>query len=173
MATYTLISSQVLGASATSVTFSAIPTAYTDLVLRFSVRSSRPANESIMRFRVNGNTTAVYNMNGIIGYGTTILPQRQTNSTSIVNEFNIVGDGTLNNVFSSGELYFGDYTSSASKPISNFNVLENNTTADTNINFSSMLVQDTNPITSIDLSDGFSANFMATSSFNLYGIKNS
>jgi hypothetical protein len=34
MATYTLIESQVLGSSAASVTFSAIPATYTDLVLK-------------------------------------------------------------------------------------------------------------------------------------------
>jgi hypothetical protein len=37
--TYTLIESQVLGSSAASVTFSAIPATYTDLVLKFSSRN--------------------------------------------------------------------------------------------------------------------------------------
>jgi hypothetical protein len=37
--TYTLIASNTLGASAASVTFSAIPSTYTDLVVRYSAAS--------------------------------------------------------------------------------------------------------------------------------------
>ena len=41
--TYTLITSQTLASSAASVTFSSIPSTYTDLVLRVSARTDNAA----------------------------------------------------------------------------------------------------------------------------------
>ena len=52
--TYTLISSNVLGSSAASVTFSSIPATYTDLVLRVSARTDAD-DTSLITF--NGTTT--------------------------------------------------------------------------------------------------------------------
>ena len=45
MATYTLISSNVLSSSAASVTFSSIASTYTDLVLRVSARDDRAGSD--------------------------------------------------------------------------------------------------------------------------------
>ena len=53
--TYTLISSNVLSSSAASVTFSAIPATYTDLVVKTSVRETN--NSGVMLCKINGTTT--------------------------------------------------------------------------------------------------------------------
>jgi hypothetical protein len=43
--TYTLIKGETIGSSAASYTFTAIPSTFTDLVLRISVRSTSGAGE--------------------------------------------------------------------------------------------------------------------------------
>jgi len=55
--TYTLINSNVLASSAASVTFSAIPATFTDLVIRASIRTDRAAVEDWLYIKFNGLTT--------------------------------------------------------------------------------------------------------------------
>jgi len=54
MATYTLISSNVLTSSAASVTFSSIPATYTDLVVRLSARATTTASNIWVTFNGTG-----------------------------------------------------------------------------------------------------------------------
>ena len=56
--TMRLIAKNVLAAGATSVTFSDIPSAYTDLVLVASARSARSAVVEDVNIRFNGDTTS-------------------------------------------------------------------------------------------------------------------
>jgi len=65
--TYTLIESQVLGSSAASVTFSAIPATYTDLVLRYSARHNNAFSISQVLITFNGDTAANYSETVVYG----------------------------------------------------------------------------------------------------------
>ena len=57
--TYTIITSSVLSSSTTSITFSAIPTTFTDLLLKMSVRSDQSGQPtSGLRMQFNGTNTA-------------------------------------------------------------------------------------------------------------------
>ncbi len=57
------------GSSAASVTFSAIPSTYTDLVVRVSARNAGTANAypSIMRVRLNSDTSSLYSSTYLYG----------------------------------------------------------------------------------------------------------
>jgi hypothetical protein len=77
--TYTLIESQVLGSSAASVTFSAIPATYTDLVLRVSARTDAD-DTSLITF--NGTTTG-YSITRLNGNGATATSNRSSSAVSI------------------------------------------------------------------------------------------
>jgi hypothetical protein len=165
--TYTLISSNVLTSSAASVTFSAIPSTYTDLVLRFSVRaSSAPeAIRLVLNSWGNGSQTTLY------GNGASATSDRDT-ATSGTNLYNINNSSSTSNTFTSGEVYIPSYTVSQNKPLSAFHAQENNGTTAW-IQATAGLKSSTASITSISFETVYGGNFVSGSSFYLYGIKNS
>jgi hypothetical protein len=172
--TYTLISSNVLSSSAASVTFSSIPSTYTDLVLRGSTRTGDTGTYlNYVSFTFNGNTSSLYTATRLIGNSSTATSDRDTSTTS----FDMNGLSptalTTSNTFSSFELYIPSYTASQNKPLGAFGVAENNSsTADqSRIQADAGLFRSTTAISSITLTSG--VNFVSGSSFYLYGIKNS
>jgi hypothetical protein len=168
--TYTLISSNVLGSSAASVTFSAIPSTYTDLVLRMSARRDNAAASGSFRMRFNGLTTAIYSFTNLEGSGSVAASTRATSAT-LIQEAETVSDTATANTFSSHEFYIPNYTAAQNKPMSAFSVQENNTTA-AEMSVAAYLLSSTAAINEILIYPP-SGNFMAGSSFYLYGIKNS
>jgi len=171
-ATYTLISSNVLAASAASVTFSSIPSTYTDLVLRISARSD-DTGSSYKTFKLvfNGDTTALYSETRLYAESTnTIYSSTQGNRSNNTARYTTAGLST-SNTFSNFDLYIPSYTVSQNKPMSQFGVAENNS-ADGGISVYADLYRSTSAISSVEVGN-FSGNFVAGSSFYLYGIKNS
>lgn len=173
-ATYTLISSNVLSSAAASVTFSSIPSTYTDLVLRGSARTSDTGTYlNYVSFTFNGNTSSLYGATRLIGNSSTVTTDRDASATS----FDMNGLSptalTTSNTFSSFELYIPSYAASQNKPFGAFGVAENNSsTADqSRIQADAGLFRSTTAISSITLTSG--VNFVSGSSFYLYGIKNS
>lgn len=77
--TYEPIATQTLGSAAASVTFSSIPSAYTDLVLvmEFSLNA---ANDSVF-IRFNGDTATNYSDTALSGNGTSAVSGRDTSSS--------------------------------------------------------------------------------------------
>ena len=169
--TYTLISSSVLGSSATSVTFSAIPSTYTDLAIRWSARWDTSGTPNIY-CEFNGDTSNNYSATVMYGYGTGEGSNRQTSQPRAVS--GILGSSTATaNTFASGEIYIPSYLASQNKPLSAYAVTENNSAGtDVIIQPNAGLWRNTAAITSIKITPQ-SANFVSGSSFYLYGIKNS
>jgi hypothetical protein len=169
--TYTLISSNVLTSSATSITFSSIPATYTDLVIRASVRDNVNSNGAAIAMTFNGSTT---NYSGKIIYGDGVTPA-STNLAGLTYGW----AGTANyanytaNTFASHEIYIPSYTSSNYKSYSAFSVVETNASLAEYMVQTAGLWQGTTAISSINLALS-SANsiFAAGSSFYLYGISN-
>ena len=171
--TYTLISSNTLSSSAASVTFSSIPSIYTDLVVKASVRSTRAANTSGFDIVLNGATTNysytdLYNNAGsanssrdVIG-GISWLYGGSTGSANIT-------ANTFNNI----EIYIPSYLISQNKPVSILNAMENNATSPYELHSIAGLYSSTTAISSIMLRNGSSYTFASGSSFYLYGINNS
>ena len=166
--TYTLISSQVLGSSAASVTFSSIPQTYKDLVLRVSVRDDYAAENEVLDIKFNGTTTGYSYTYNVAGGGTS-ASRRGSSATLWRNSYTNGGSATAN-AFSSSEMYIPSYTASQNKPMSSINFVESN---DTNASMGVMaaLWQNTAAITSIAIyAVNGSYNFVTGSSFYLYGI---
>ena len=175
--TYTLISSNVLASSAASVTFSAIPSTYTDLVLRCSTRadSSSGSYASYILASINSTTTSgsftVLSMNSTSTAATSFNATGNTNWLGAAN-----GGGTTANTFSNVELYLPSYTASQNKPMSVFSVFENNASGvGTGGPWGAFaeLWSSTSAITSISLTLSGGYNFVSGSSFYLYGLKSS
>jgi hypothetical protein len=168
--TYSLIASNVLSSAAASVTFSAIPATYTDLVLRMSARRDVAAASGAFRMRFNGLTTTIYSYTDLTGSGSAAASARASGSSAFL-EPETVGNTATSNTFSSHEFYIPSYTASQNKPMSAFSVAENNTTA-AEMSVAAYLLSSTAAINEILIYPP-SGNFMIGSSFYLYGIKNS
>lgn len=173
--TYTLIASNVLGSSAASVTFSAIPQTYTDLVLRFSGRVGSGASTSMYgTFQANSNASTVYSTRILYGNGSSVLNDGASNRADLFSGFIINGSASTGNTFSSVEMYIPNYTSTSNKPISTFGVTETNAT-NPHIVIVAGLIRISSSLTSLTVYSGPTASpsdlFTSGSSFYLYGIK--
>ena len=170
--TYTLISSNTLSSSAASVTFSSIPSTYTDLVLRVSARTDESAVKTTMKVNINNDTTSgnyssttLYTQNG------TTVTSIRNNTATYLYPYYADGATATSNTFNSFELYIPSYTASQKKPLSASIAREDNTTA-VDLGVVANLWQGTAAVSSLQL-DANGTNFVSGSSFYLYGIKNS
>jgi len=168
--TYTLISSNVLTSSAASVTFSAIPSTYTDLVLRVSLRST--ANTLNCAIIFNSNTSSIHSGTFVYGFSTTAGSGNELNTSALNPQFTNSNAMTAN-TFGSAELYIPNYTNSSNKPVSSINASETNSATDAWIMGYAGLWRGSAAITSITITSGSGGSHVSGSSFYLYGIKNS
>jgi len=171
--TYTLIEAQTLTSSAATVTFSAIPATYTDLVFRASIRTddvTGSSNNIYVRF--NG-LTGNFSYTRLISNGATASSSRASSQSALLT-YNAGADAALAtaNTFSNLELYIPSYTVSQNKPISLFTVQEDNSTTAYIANIAN-LWSVTAAINSIVITQPGGANLVTGSTFYLYGIKNS
>jgi hypothetical protein len=169
--TYTLISSNVLSSSAASVTFSAIPATYTDLVLRFSARGTGGGGNNIYLDQINGTTTTIYSYTRLSATGTTAASSRATNDTIAINAL-MPGSTWTANSFGSFEIYLPNYAGSVNKALEASVASEDNSAGNNYLAAQAGLWRSTSAITSFRLSNPFD-NIISGSSFYLYGIKNS
>jgi len=168
--TYTLIASNTLSSSAASVTFSAIPNTYTDLVLRVSSRNNDTGTSEGFLTQFNSDTSTNYSWRALLVGGGAPGSQGYSNQADIENRQ--AGNGATSNTFSSMEIYIPSYTASQNKPVSSYYVIEKNVT-DAYIGVEAGLWRNTAAISSIKLFNNGSIVFASGSSFFLYGIKNS
>ena len=165
--TYTLIASNTVGSGgAASISFSSIPSTYTDLLVKISTRDNTGSfNDMLLTF--NGSASGYTNRllygsgtgSGSTSSGTTSIPI-------------IANDGASNtsNTFSNSEIYVPNYAGSNYKSVSIDAVSENNT-ATAYAYLIAGLWSNTAAINQITIT---SANtFVQYSTAYLYGIKNS
>jgi hypothetical protein len=160
---YILLERIELNASASSVTFNNIPqSGYTDLKI---VHSSRSTNGNFWaNLALNGSTssfTRLYIQGEGTGLGTGSAAQ--TDTFVISN-----GSGTTANIFSNGEIYIPNYTSSSYKSISQDMTTEDNGTVAYS-RLQATLWSNTAAINSISFTTGSGA-FAQYSTFSLYGL---
>lgn len=168
--TYILINSISLGSSAASVTFSAIPATYDDLLLVANARSDNPSNSERVDITFN-SITSNYSSTRLVGNGSTASSGRVSSQPTFASFYDNAANST-SNTFSIQQYYIPKYASSINKVMSDFSAMENNaTTAFTVV--SAHLLRNTAVVTSITLTDGASSTLATGSSFYLYGIKNS
>ena len=168
-ATYTLINSNVLTSSQSSITFSSIPADYTDLVVRMSMRLSNASNQEYVQFRLNGNSSSLYSDTWLRGDGASASSSRDQDTYGWLEQ--TPGANATANTFGSTEMYIPAYLVSGSKALGIFNVAENNDTTAYMAIIASLFRSNTG-ISSISFHPGSGGNFVSGSSFYLYGISN-
>jgi hypothetical protein len=166
MATYIKIASNTVGSGGVaSVTFSSIPSTYTDLIIKASVRSlvSSASDGQFLYMYPNGSSA---NQTIRILYGASTVTGSFTDTAKIgyINP----SDYTAS-VFSNTEIYISNYASASNKSISADSVNENNNPAQ--MSLSASLWSNSTAISSIQLGS-VGGNLAQYSTFTLYGISN-
>lgn len=169
--TFVKIASVTVGAGgAANMSFSSIPSTYTDLVVLLSGRHTG-STASSLGLQLNG-TTSTYSSRWLSGNGSS-ASSSNTAGTSIVATYgSIPGTASTSNTFSNDIIYIPNYTGSSNKSVSSDGVQENNATA-AYASLSAGLWSNTAAITSITLFPYDVTNFVQYSTATLYGIKNS
>ena len=176
--TYTLIQGETLAATAASYTFTGIPSTFTDLAVRMSVRTDDGGN-SYFNLYVNGiNTGTNYSSTGLrynLSFGTGARSGNQSNATTWQYEVATgQSDGATANTFSNSEIYFPNYTATTPQPISAFYASENNSSTSLfAVGVGAGQNRGTSAISSITIANLGAVVFKINSSFYLYGIKKS
>lgn len=157
-ATYEPIATQTLGSAAATVTFSSIPSTYTDLVIVANYANSGGQSDTYLRF--NSDSGNNYSKTQMFGTGSAAGSNNQANFSSFTG-FGYIGTTIGNSVCS----------------IMNYSNSTTNKTVISRSNDTAGLVmanvglwRNTSAITSIII--GFANNnFIAGSTFTIYGIK--
>lgn len=164
--TFVKIASVTVGSGgAANITFSSIPSTYTDLVVKSSTRQT---STSVAYATINFNgSSANFTYRSIEGDGSTVGSfNGATGAFGVVNP-----SGYTANTFANIEFYIPNYTSSNYKSYSSDSVSETNATG-AYADLIAGLWSNTAAITSIELTPG-AGNFAQYSTATLYGIKKS
>jgi hypothetical protein len=171
--TYKAIATVTVGSGgAANIEFTSIPGTYTDLLIKYSLRSDQAVDYNYAYMRINGVTTSSYSYKGVYADSNTPGSYGTTNNNLI--EMNLtVGANSTASTFSNGECYLPNYTSSSNKSISVDAVSEKNASTGVGLYLSAGLFSTSSAITSISIYASGSLKFVQYSTATLYGIKNS
>ena len=179
MATYIQIGSTVtVGAGgAASIDFTSIPSTYTDLLLKLSLRSSNADGfTGNATMRLNANSGANYSFRTL--FAATASPASGNGSAGTsVTIGGTDGASLTANTFNNAEIYLPNYAGSNNKSFSVDTVSENNASTDYTYQLllEAGLWSQTTAINQITIYSGTvgSTNFLQYSTASLYGISKS
>lgn len=163
--TYEPIATNTLGSAASSVTFSSIPSTYTDLVIICSVFNS--ADGTATEFQFNSDTGTNYSNTFLEGNGSTASSSKESNQSSIQMSYNIGGNSTNPCITVANIQNYSNSTTNKTL-LGRWNSGSGGTYPGTGAVVG--LWRSTSAITSVLIKTG-SGNFNAGSTFTLYGIK--
>ncbi len=152
------MASATLGAATTSVTFSSIPSTYTDLVV--VANAATPSGGTVFSVRFNSDTGSNYSATRLGGTGTTTFSDRSSSATSIaatILRSSSEPDGTY-------IIHIQNYANTNTYKTC---LIRGNATQ---VGVTAGLWRSTSAITSISFGGEFTADVIAGSTFNLYGI---
>jgi hypothetical protein len=170
--TYELIASNTVGSGGvSSVTFSSIPSTYTDLKIVASTRSAKADTTDYLYFTFSGSSS----------YAATKILYGSGSGTGSFNWSTVSGitAGIINaainsgSTFTSSDIYIPNYLVSQYKAVSSDTTQEGNTGSGIYATMTAGLSNSNTAISSITLATESGSNFVQYSSFYLYGIKNS
>jgi hypothetical protein len=157
--TYTPIATQILGSSASTVTFSSIPSTYTDLVLITSTQSNISSGSDDINVVINSDsTTGHYSMTYLYGTGSSAVSSRTAGRIGIGRQ-----DSTE---FGVGVTHFQNYSNTTTYK----SVLSRGSAASQITIAYVGLWQSTSAINQLVLSPSSASTFSTGSTFTLYGI---
>lgn len=158
-----------LASAQADVTFTNIPQTYTHLQIRLIGRSDRAANLDSLRVQCNADTAGNYTEHSLYGDGSTASSFAAINQ-NYMQFYRLAGANAGSNTFGSIYIDILDYKNTNKfKTARGLGGADNNGSGE--IYFMSGLWRSTSAITSIKLYPGVGTNFVANSSFALYGVQ--
>ena len=170
--TYTTIAStSVPSGGVSNIEFTAIPNTYTDLVIRWSLRSTEANDFTDQGFRVTfNNTTTGYDNQLLYGSSGTAGTASNTNIADIRWVYGNGANSTAD-TFAIGEMYISNYASGRVKSIGTDSFTETNNSGNGIRALTAAFWNNTSAISSIKLAAA-TGTWVQHSSATLYGIKN-
>jgi hypothetical protein len=167
--TYQLISSVTVGSGgAATIGFTSIPSTYTDLLVKMSLRCvSGAAGADLIDVTINGSTSNFTQRYLINNAGSVSSDNNVPRSLAVINR-----NGSTASTFSNCEIYIPNYAGSNNKSISVDAVTEQNGTTGYFQYLSANLWSDSAAITSLSFADNGGHNIGQYSTAYLYGISN-
>ena len=162
--TFTLIKTYTLASAAASFDFTSIPSTYTDLVVKLSVRCSDAAQDRQVFMSYNGSGTSKASR-VLRGSGSAATSYTSTNMETSRAD----GAGSTSSTFSNIEVYIPNYAGSTYKSASSDGVTENNATS-AYAELAAHLWSNINAINQITFTVDGGSNFVQYSTASLYGI---
>lgn len=159
--TYESIATQTLGSAVNQVTFSSIPSTYTDLVVVQNGTFTSAAGDAFIRF--NSDTGSNYSMTWLTGNGTASGSGRETSQTRMIIDIN----GYPTTGVSTRILQINNYSNTTT----NKTVLARSNNAATGVDAIVGLWRSTAAISTIDLYAWTTNSFSIGTVLSLYGIK--
>lgn len=153
---------------ASDITFSSIPSTYTDLAILISARTNRGDTNDVIRLQFNGSTSS-YSYRLLYSTGTTV--SSETASPSYIDYAGYIsGNTSTASTFGNVSIYIPDYASSNFKSVYAEGVAETNGQS-VYMGIDAGLWSNTSAITSVKI---FAiGSFLQHTTATLYGIKNS
>jgi hypothetical protein len=167
--TFELISAVTVGSGgAANITFSSIPSTYTDLIVKMSTRADNNAGQpwSGLRMAINGNSSNM-SFRVIYGDGVNASSGGGANAEPGIGNSNI----STSDTFGNSEFCLANYAGSTNKSFSADSVQETNATTSLQ-GIEGNKWADTSAVTSITITNQNSWNFVQYSTAYLYGVKN-
>jgi len=171
--TFELIAKNVTTTS-TSLTFSSIPSTYTDLYLMISARTTSGIYDSYLPMNLTFNSISSGYSEKILEGSPANSGSGRSNQSSNASQFELMyvsTEGTTENTYANIQIYIFNYASSLPKFIS-YECAPERSAQNVSYNMGSGLNSTTSAITSLRF-EAPGQTFVAGSTFYLYGIKNS
>jgi hypothetical protein len=166
MATFEKIAFTEVGSGGTAdITFSSIQANWTDLCIKFSLRSNHSGVADFVKVRFNGVGTS-YSLRALYGVDGSAASQSFTELLGAID-----GNTATSNTFGNGEYYIPNYAGSTNKSLSVDSVGESNAANGSYAWLGAGLWSNTAAITSIALTPFNGTSFNQYSTATLYGIK--
>lgn len=162
--TFTKIATVTVGAGGLStISFTSIPSSYTDLCLKASMRTSRADTADPVTITFNGSSTT-YAERRLWADGSSATTYTGTSiEAQYANSAN-----SVSNAFSNFEMYIPNYAANQNKPMSYYSAYQNNVTTAYTVRLTGVWATST-AINTITL-DPVYGNFVEHTTATLYGI---
>ena len=170
--TFELISATTLGSAQSNIEFTSIPNTFTDLCIKYSLRTSSAGSRDDIKITINSDTGSNYSARRVYGIDGGTGSQASSGTPSDLNIGSVDGNGATSNTFANIEFYIPNYAGSANKSISFDWVTENNSADPFVLGLSAILWSSSSAITSFKIESKGGNNFVQYSTAYLYGVKN-
>ncbi len=166
MATFEKIAfTQVGSGGAASIDFNSIASTFTDLCIKFSLRSNHSGVADFVKIRFNGSSASL-SLRAAYGVDGSAASQAFTEILAAID-----GNTATSNTFGNGDYYIPNYATDRNKSVSVDSVGESNAANGSYTWLGAGLWANTAAITSISLTPFNGTSFNQYSTATLYGIK--